>query len=265
LEKVLLLFPDMCSNSQLLPIVRSSLETFTIILGDHFLKNLISILVSVSVITAGAASASTLITVTLGDSDCFGQGGTCPGVQTAPEFGFDNLAPGDPAGTDIFGEIGTVSLSFALDLTGATVSDAKVSARVWGLDLFADPPGTPGSFGDEFVGARFQVNGADVGTYFSPNTADGNGPNRIETVMFDFTSSLLVTGTNTVTIIPEQDFLKFASTVFSGKDSYAVDFAQVSFTTDPIVTPPSAVPLPAGLPLLLGALGLLGLARRTRG
>lgn len=224
------------------------------------MTTLASTLAFALLMTAGAASATTLNTVTLGDDDCFGLGIICPDVLTAPGA-LDNSGPGDPPGTDVFGEIGTVSLSFDLDLTDVTVSDAKVSARVWGLDLFALAPPL-GTIGDEFEGARFQINGTDIGTYFSFPSTDGNGPNRIETVMFDFASNLLITGTNTLTIIPEQDFLVFASEFFSGKDAYAVDFAQVSFTTDPTGTTP--IPIPAGLPLLAGALGLLGLARRRR-
>lgn len=215
---------------------------------------------ALAIIAIPAYAATTMIQ--FGDDDCFGQGGACPDVQTAPTtLPQDNSTALDPANTDVFGEIGTSSFSLGLDLTGLNVTSAKFTAKVWGLDLKADSPANGGSFGDAFEGARFQVNGTDIGTYFSEATPDGNGPNRIETVMFDFATDLLVSGTNTLTITPEQDFLQFAAPGFSGEDAFAIDFVKLTIVTDD--TPPvPPVPLPAGLPLLLGALGLLGLARR---
>lgn len=219
---------------------------------------------ALTVTTSPALAATTVIQ--FGDDDCFGQGGACPGVQIAPtSLPQDNSTALDPANTDVFGEIGTSSFSTNLDLTGTTVTSATFSAKVWGLDLKADSPANGGTFGDAFEGARFQVNGSDVGTYFSAATPDGNGPNRIETVMFDVATNLLVTGVNTLTIIPEQDFLQFASPpAFTGEDAYAIDFVSLTLETVTTPPPPPPVPLPAGLPLLLGALGLLGYAKRRK-
>lgn len=224
---------------------------------------ILPLVTALAVTTSPALAATT--SLQFGDNDCFGLGGACPGVRTAPTvLPQDNSTALDPLSTDVFGEIGTASFSAAIDLTGTTVTSATFTATVWGLDLKADSPANGGIFGDAFEGARFQVNGTDVGTYFSAATPDGNGPNRIETVMFDVAADLILNGTNTLTVIPEQDFLQFAAPGFSGQDAYAIDFVSLTFETEATPPPPPPVPLPAGLPLLLGALGLLGYARHTK-
>ncbi|MEM1077069.1 MAG: hypothetical protein AAGI09_00975 [Pseudomonadota bacterium] len=228
------------------------------------MRRLFPIVTTAFIASASMASAATFTTVTIGDDDCFGLNVACPiGIGLPPTLPLDSSGGLDPDKQDIFGEIGTASFEFALDLTDLVVSNVEVTAKFWGLDLFATSPANGGTFGDDFEGARIQVNGTDVGTYFSAPTADGLGPVRVETVMFDVMADTLVTGTNTITIIPEQDFLQFAAPGFSGEDAYAIDFVTLSFESENAPTT-APVPLPAGLPLLIGALGLLGYSARQR-
>ncbi|GAA3856923.1 hypothetical protein GCM10022404_04800 [Celeribacter arenosi] len=172
----------------------------------------------------------------------------------------------DYAGTDVFGELGPVSFSASLNLIGFEVVSATFEALVWGLDLFATSPANGGTFGDENEGAVFSANGSPLGTYHSLNSLDGNGPDRVELVSFSVDPTLLVSGVNTFTITPEDDFLPFASAFFTGLDAFAIDYARLSLETREIVAPPvSEVPLPAGLPLLLSGFIALGWMRRSRG
>lgn len=205
----------------------------------------------------GPAAASTMVTVTIGDDDCFGLDIACPDFIAEPAAAdqpFDKSTASDPANQDVFGAIGQSSFEVTLDLKDQRISDVTLSARIWGAELASFPPGThPGPFGDAFAGTRFIVNGVDVGTYaastdFGPLTID-----RVETVSFDVLASTLVSGINTITVIPEEDFIDLIGL----PETYALDFVELRYHTMPI-------PLPGSLPLGLGALGLLGWAGRAR-
>lgn len=203
-----------------------------------------------TVALAGGASAATT-TVMVGDDDCFGFPGltSCPDGSTIPSVAPANRSgPGDPAGTDAFGALGTVSFSFDIDLTGLTPVAASVSARTVGLDGRDDLP-----FGDAFNGARFRFNGADVGTFFEP-PVQPTISNIVRLLSFDVLAELQ-DGINTLTIVPEEAFEQFG--VF---EDYAVDFARLEVET----APTTVIPLPAAAPLLAAAIATLAWSGRRR-
>ena len=226
--------------------------------------------------SASFASASIITTITLGDDDCFGTNQVAcdaGSTITAPTAGFDatgilpfpgidNSTAGDPQGTDVFDELPPLSFGVLVSSGGMDITSVQISAKVWGLDLFATSPANGGTFGDAFEGARFQLNGTDIGAYFAP---PGTGPNLIDIPVFDVDPALITDNAiNTISILPETDYVQFAGAFFTGKDAFAVDYVRMRLTLDDAVVQPSVVPLPAGLPMLLAGLGVLGWTARRR-
>lgn len=208
----------------------------------------------VSAATAGAAAATSFTSMT-GDDDCFGYSvlASCPDGTLIPGITpVDNSTPGDPAGTDRFGALGTLSFDFLIDLAGLTATSATVSVRTAGIDL-----GTT-AFGDGIAGTQFAFNGTALGAFFSDPTAVGQeaAARGVVTLNFDILAALQ-NGLNTLVLVPEEGFEQFG--VFEG---YAVDFATLTVETTPTTTP---IPLPASVWLLAAGVGLIGgLRRRIR-
>lgn len=209
-----------------------------------------------------AAQAATM-TLTVGDDDCFGSGLAACGdgallsddFFTAPQFG---AGPGDPSGTDNFGTLGTLSFLFVLSLGTEVATAATITAKTVGLER------TGGIFGDAFQGARFQINGTDIGTFFTlpTNPAPGAaGPsNAVGIASFAVAPALLDTnGTNTLTIIPEEAFEPFGIS-----EEFAVDFSRLTVVAE-APPPMEVIPLPASIWFLGGALTALAGATRRRG
>ena len=78
-----------------------------------------------------------------------------------------------------------------------------------------------------FEGAPFQINGTNIGTHASQ---PGLGPNLVEELSFAFDPALLITGTNAILVIPEQDSLPFASAFFTPEEAIAIDFLRITTT-----------------------------------
>lgn len=208
----------------------------------------------VAALTAGA-SAATTITSMIGDDDCFGYSvlTTCPDGTLIPSIApVDNSTAGDPAGTDRFGALGTLSFDFLIDLSTLTANSAIVSVRTAGIDL-----GTT-AFGDGIAGTQFSFNGTALGAFFSnpTNVGQEQAARGVVTLSFDVLSALK-DGINTLVLVPEEGFEPFS--VF---EEYAVDFAKLTIEGTTITTP---IPLPASVWLLAAGVGLIGgLRRRTR-
>lgn len=204
--------------------------------------------------SAGSAAATTLSSM-VGDDDCFGYSvlASCPDGTLIPSVApADNSAPGDPAGTDMFGALGTLSFDFLIDLAGLTATSATVSVRTAGIDL-----GTT-AFGDGIAGTQFAFNGTALGAFFSDPTSVGQeaAARGVVTLSFDILGALQ-NGLNTLVLVPEEGFEPFI--VF---EDYAVDFARLSVEVTPTTTP---IPLPASVWLLAAGVGLIGgLRRRSR-
>lgn len=207
---------------------------------------------------SAAAQAGTIV-LTQGDADCFGgdPADCVAGALSAlPIFSapIDNSDPGDPAGTDIIGPLGTVSFGFGLDLLGDTADSALVTIVVAGIDIFIEPSGG----GDAVVGAEFTFNGTQVGTFHEPVVIGSDiNQRKITTLVFSFDTALLIDGgTNTLTVAPEQDF------GLAAFEAYGIDYASLTVETSSAVGPD--VPLPAPLALLAGGIIALGAAGRKR-
>lgn len=204
---------------------------------------------------SGEARAAT-ISLMVGDDDCFG----FPGLTVCPDTALiasvapvDNSTPGDPPGTDRFGELGPLDFDFMVDLDGAPVLSATVSIRTAGINLGVQ---ATSPFGDTFVGTRFLFNMTDVGAFFADPVLLGGNPAalNITTLSFDVTT-LLRQGLNTLSVIPEDSFAQF-----NIADDYAVDFARLDVETAAV----APIPLPASILMLGGALGLLGVNRARK-
>lgn len=163
----------------------------------------------------------------------------------------DNSTVGDPAGTDQFGPLGTLSFDFLIDLTGLTATSATVSVKTAGIDL-----GTM-AFGDGIAGTQFAFNGTALGAFFSDPTDVGQeeAARGIVTLSFGILGALQ-DGINTLTVVPEEGFEQF-----SMFEEYAVGFARLTVAATPTTTP---APLPASVWLLAAGVGLIGGLRRRR-
>lgn len=160
----------------------------------------------VTALTAGSGAAATINTM-IGDDDCFGysslascaDGTLIPGVQVV-----DNRTASDPAGTDRFGPLGTLSFVFNIDLTNATATSAVVSVKTAGIDL-----GTT-AFGDKIAGTRFSFNGSALGAFFLNATVVGTEASTrgIATYSFGILAGLK-NGDNTLELVPEEGFEQF--------------------------------------------------------
>ncbi|WP_116131927.1 hypothetical protein [Tropicimonas sp. IMCC34043] len=210
-----------------------------------------------STLAASSASATT-VTQTVGDADCFGLGAgasECAAGAFATIPSFDNSSPGDPAGTDVLGTLGTVTLAFGpLDLGGLTATSASVEIRVAGIDIYIEPSGG----GDANVGATFALNGTLIGTYHEPVVIGSTINQRaITTLTFSIDLGDLNFGSgNVLAISPESDF------GLAQYESYAIDYASLTVVTADTTAP---VPLPASAPLLgAAALALAVAAARRR-
>ncbi|MFV0513107.1 MAG: hypothetical protein ACK5MY_05675 [Jhaorihella sp.] len=194
---------------------------------------------SAAVVAAGIGTAGSAAPVTLveGDKDCFGLGGTCAvGDRWRDDLGgvffTDYSTASDPVGTDNWdtsAALGGPSISFDLSGVGTIVS-ASLSIFYAGLELA--------------TGGDVKVNGTSVGTLqtFGPDAFQ-----LVDLGVFGGIEALLA-GSSIVDI-----------TASSGGDGFIVDYMQLDLEVA------AAIPLPASLPLIGGALfGLVALGRRRK-
>lgn len=186
-------------------------------------------------IASGASAAS--VTLTEGDMDCFGLGGSCAvGDRFVTDLGgsffTDYSTASDPTGTDHWGTSSTLGgPTLTFDLTGVgTILSATLKIFYAGLEL--------GSGGD------VKVNGTSVGTIQT------FGPDAFELVDLGVIGGVeaFLAGSSMVSI-----------TTSSGGDGFIVDYMQLDLD---VAAP---IPVPASLPLLGGALiGLIAFGRRRK-
>ncbi len=206
---------------------------------------------------AGAASLS----VMTGDDDCFGgyEPGACAvGFFSAVPAPFDNATASDPAGTDTWGALGNVALSFSLALGGATLTSAEVEVRLAGVDwFFEEGGGWVQTADDRAIGMDIDFNGTFIGAHYHPPEPGTLSQRRIATLTFALDPASIAEGANILLLKPDNTLnLGFL-------EQYAVDYAKLTLITGDAVAP--QVPLPAAGILLLGAAGALAaLGRRSR-
>jgi len=221
-------------------------------------------------LAAGPVAAATTTTITLGDRDCFGTNDATCATVPVPAFGAsdDRSGPGDPAGTDIFGPLGPVSFSAALDIDAMfEIVSATLGLRVVGLDqpdfITSGFPGADGR------GATFEVNGVEVGAFDPKPLAEGGNqsgtdpdgtpaPTDVFALSYDVpVGAIIRAGENVITVRPEDVFDQYGV-----PEDFAVDFVELTVVTRVAPPPPSVVPLPAPALLLAGGLAGLGALRR---
>ncbi|MFV0513110.1 MAG: hypothetical protein ACK5MY_05690 [Jhaorihella sp.] len=185
---------------------------------------------SAAVVAAGMGTAASAAVLDLiGDKDCFGAGGACTEGATLPGgWGAVTQGGGDPAFTDIHTSSGGTT-SWTHSFGAGTYTGGMLSIRTAGIADIAGP-------------YDVLVDGVSVGMM----PFDGFGHILVETFTFAVGAALLADGMATVS---------FDSV--SG-DSWAIDYSEL--TADM-----AAIPVPASLPLLGGALfGLIAFGRRRK-
>ena len=156
-----------------------------------------------------------VVTVLIGDKDCFGIGGTCAdGDHFLDDLGslffVDRSEPDDPEGTDIWSNFLSPSFDFMIELGGETASSAELEVFIAGPDV-----GT---------GVTFFFNGLDIGSYVEPIGEE----DRARTVLLDVPVSALLSD-SIIDVIPE-----------STGDGYDIDYLELRITTDEptvVITP----------------------------
>lgn len=193
------------------------------------LKKLIAV-IALSCGVAGASSAATTTSL-LGDKDCFGTGGACleDGSWVPTLWGGASSDLSDPAFTDRL-----ISTSSTTSWTHTFAAGSYDAASLKFLTA---------GIADIFGPYDVFVDGTMVGSM----PLDGFGHILAETFTFAVPVGLLVDG------LAEVSF-----TSVSG-DAWAIDYSELTLYSK---DGPSPVPLPAGLPLLIGALGGLAFLRR---
>ena len=184
---------------------------------------------SAAVVAAGMGTAASAAVVDLiGDKDCFGTGGACAEGSALPGWGVVTQGVGDPAFTDIHTFSGGTT-SWTHSFGAGAYTGGTLSIRTAGIADIAGP-------------YDVLVDGVSVGMM----PFDGFGHILVETFTFAVDASLLADG------------MAMVSFDSSSGDSWAIDYSEL--TADM-----SAIPVPASLPLLGGALLFGGwVARRRR-
>ncbi|MDH3638618.1 MAG: VPLPA-CTERM sorting domain-containing protein [Gammaproteobacteria bacterium] len=200
------------------------------------MKQILATVNAAAALAGGAASAAT-ITSLVGDIDGFGGQTTPNAVGADTGFGFNNRTGSDPVFTDVWlfeqqgGVAGSpVEYSHSYSLAaGQSVVSATLIIMESGMS-------------DERGPWDVLVNGTVVG-----NIPVGGADLESLSVLYVFNviADLLTGGNESISLVYQD----------TADEGYAIDYSLLSVET---------VPLPASLPLLVGALGGLGLLRRRR-
>lgn len=197
------------------------------------MKKLAAIAAALMAATGIAPAAQADVLSMVGDSDCFGLGGTCPAGtlwrdQLGGVFFSSNATPGDGAFTDRW--FAETTPTFSLGYSGGT--NVSLELKIAGIADLGRGPWT------------VTFNGTNVGTITTNNTA--NAFQEVRLFNFAIAANLLQ-ATNTV----------FFTT--NGGDGYSIDYVSLLGTRAQ-----GAVPEPATWAMMMGGLGAIGFGLRRR-
>jgi len=202
----------------------------------------------VSIAPAGAGT----ITDTLGEQDYID--GASP-ILSADFYsaGFGEVAPFDGSffGSDVSDTLGAISFTHNFSLAGTTPSNASITFGLFDHDSYEINQDTIDIFFDGVI----QDDSVWLGISAIPSGISVRSMNVDTGLLLDgaLTVSIVATKRGQVTGGIDDSFWK--------GNGIGVDYSTLKIEDQ---TGPSAIPLPATLPLLIGALGLIGLVGHRR-
>lgn len=169
--------------------------------------------------------------------------------------------------TEVFATTGSGSVTFFVDIDGSltrngpiTSSNARIDAKLSGFAVGNRPQedrmfATTGSLGDgaHLIDQRLSV------------TLNVAGSNNVRLVFGGAAGAQAVVQTITATHETTSDFFNTATISFITTGDLALTASDPNFLSGGDISSPAAVPLPASMPLLIGAFGVIAaLGRRRR-